>query len=317
MKKLLALVLAMAMVLSFGIAATANTSNNLQQQGTDMFLGTYEALRTLDFSATLNVSGLLDLLNGETDEDADLGLLGMLDNVGDVHIAVSEGNVALSARVSWGGLLGEFIGDAWWARAISWVFDVLMNNNVRIVLHDTGRVFFVGRLFTFNVNTELFGLDIPGLLEGVTDMLPDIDSLLNIDFADPDEDLVETLANLLGMDAAEVLEGMDGLAELLADFLGVTVQEVIDDLATIALDALFDVQEVNGAVVVSLGTGDEAMAAFTYVDGVLVRVAFGDMDIAFGSFTPGVADNAFNVRGLRLGLDWLVNLVFNLVGRFA
>jgi hypothetical protein len=152
-------------------------------------------------------------------------------------------------------------------------------------------------------------LDIPALLEGFTEMLPDLDSLLNIDFANPDEELVETLANLLGMDADEVLENMDVLAEMLADFLGVTVEEVMDDLAAIAFDTLFDVQEVDGAVVVGLGTGDDALAAFTYVDGVLTSVAVGEMDVAFGSFTPDVADDAFSVRGLRISLDWLANLV--------
>lgn len=306
MKKLLALVLALAMAFSLGVVAMA-TNADLQQQGTDMFMETYEAIRTMNFSATLDVAALMTLL-GEDDSDADLGLLGLVDSLSEVNIAVSEGNMALSVRVGWDGVLSHFIGDAWWARALSWTFNLFMNNNVRVVLVD-GRVFLVGRLFTFNVDTALFGLDIPALLEDFTAMLPDIDSLLNIDFADPDEELVETLANLLGMDADEVLENMDALAELLADFFGVSVQEIMDDLATIALDTLFDVQEVDGTVVVSLGMGDDALAAFTYVDGVLTSVAVGELEVAFGSFTAGVADDAFGVRGLRLSFDWLVNLV--------
>lgn|GEM_PF-3235513 len=314
MKKLLALVLVLTMMLSFGVVATAQNANaDLHQQGVDLLLDTYEAIRTLNFSATVDVVGLMELI-GEDETP------GFLNHLGEVSIAISEGNVSLSARYDWRGMMRGVLGDAWWARAISWVFGVFMNSNVRIVLND-GRAYLVGRLISFRVDTALFGLDIPAALDNWTNTLPSFSEIL-------DERLDEALENLaayLGVDpedltAEQIFEevafllgmGVSELAELLgvepADFdLGELFDAVLDIVIAELFDEIMDVQEVDDAVVISFGDGNMT-AQLIFVDGALANVALGDTEIAFGSFAVGVANNAFRVRGIRISVNGLRGL---------
>ena len=146
MKKLLAILLVVAMLFSFAAVASANTFSDPQARGIQLFESTVDALENQYFTVSMNVE-----LFGRNQT---------------VTVAMNSGNVAVRMRAPWAALFG----DAWWGRLAAFFAPVLFGNDVRlVVLGDRAAV--VTRFFHIDINSEILN----SLIDEALSLMPVFD----------------------------------------------------------------------------------------------------------------------------------------------